>query len=184
MIKLEFFQPLHMKQLIEWIRTPELLMQWGGPAFQYPLDEKQLEDYLHEANKPDSTSYIYSVLSEETEELIGHISLSQIDRKHESARIGKVLVGKQRERGRGVGAQMVEEIVGIAFEELKLHRVSLGVFDFNHSAISCYEKVGFQKEGLLRDYRKCGNEFWSLWEMSILKHEWQQKHDDVNKVLN
>jgi RimJ/RimL family protein N-acetyltransferase len=39
------------------------------------------------------------------------------------------------------------------------------------SAIVCYEKVGFKKEGLLRDSRKNGDEYWSLWEMSILENE-------------
>ena len=52
---------------------------------------------------------------------------------------------------------MMMEILKIAFDELQLHRVSLGVFDFNHSAIACYEKVGFVKEGLLRDARKMGD---------------------------
>jgi RimJ/RimL family protein N-acetyltransferase len=67
---------------------------------------------------------------------------------------------------------MIKEILKIAFDELQLHRVSLGVFDFNFSAIACYEKAGFIKEGLLRDSRKNGDEYWSLWEMSILENEW------------
>lgn len=58
------------------------------------------------------------------------------------------------------------------FGQLQLHRVSLGVFDFNLAAIACYEKAGFVKEGLLREARKVGNEFWNLWEMSILEREW------------
>jgi RimJ/RimL family protein N-acetyltransferase len=67
---------------------------------------------------------------------------------------------------------MIKEILNIAFDQLQLHRVSLGVFDFNISAITCYEKAGFIKEGLLRDSRKNDDEYWSLWEMSILENEW------------
>ncbi len=67
---------------------------------------------------------------------------------------------------------MMEEVLIVAFEQLDLHSVSLGVFDFNTSAIVCYERVGFVKERLLRDARKIGDEYWNLWEMSILKHEW------------
>lgn len=67
---------------------------------------------------------------------------------------------------------MMKAILKVAFEELNLHRVSLGVFDFNVSAIACYEKAGFTKEGLLRDSRKNGDEYWNLWEMSILENEW------------
>jgi RimJ/RimL family protein N-acetyltransferase len=98
--------------------------------------------------------------------------LGKIDRKNKSARVGKVLVGDKNTRGKGIGQQMIKEILKIAFDELQLHRVSLGVFDFNVSAIACYEKAGFIKEGLLRDSRKNGDEYWSLWEMSILENEW------------
>lgn len=69
---------------------------------------------------------------------------------------------------------MVAALLNIAFNDLSLHRVGLGVFDFNESAIRSYEKVGFVKEGLLRDVRKMGDEYWSLWEMSILEDEWRR----------
>ncbi len=49
---------------------------------------------------------------------------------------------------------MMKAVLHVAFEELKLHRVTLGVYDFNTSAISCYEKIGFIKEGLLRESKK------------------------------
>ncbi len=84
-----------------------------------------------------------------------------------------MLVGDKNGRGRGIGVRMMKEILRVAFDELHLHRVSLGVFDFNTSAIACYEKAGFKKEGLLREIRKIGDEYWSLWEMSILEDEWQ-----------
>lgn len=68
---------------------------------------------------------------------------------------------------------MVRKIVEIGFEQLGLHRIELVVFDFNEAAIRCYEKCGFVKEGLLRDARRVGNEYWSLYIMSILESEWR-----------
>lgn len=114
---------------------------------------------------------IYKVVDEETDKAIGHISLGKIDRTNMSARIGKVLVGSLQTRGKGIGQKMIREALRIAFEELNLHRVSLGVFDFNTDAIACYEKAGFKKEALLRDARRNGNEHWSLWEMGVLIEE-------------
>jgi RimJ/RimL family protein N-acetyltransferase len=55
-----------------------------------------------------------------------------------------------------------------------LHRISLGVFDFNERAIRCYEKVGFSREGLLRDARRFKDYYWNLIEMSMLEHEWRR----------
>ncbi|WP_087975132.1 GNAT family N-acetyltransferase [Oceanobacillus rekensis] len=175
MIKLESFMASDFQQLINWIDTPEFLLQWGGPAFEFPLNVAQLEKYIENANSDNSDKLVYKVVDIETEDVIGHISLGKIDRKNKSARVGKVLVGNKNVRGKGIGEQMIKEILTIAFDELYLHRISLGVYDFNTPAISCYEKLGFAKEGLLRDAAKIGEEYWSSWEMSILESEWLEK---------
>lgn len=174
MIELRYFKPADFRQLIDWVETPEFMLQWAGPSFVFPLTEFQLEEYLKDANQDNAKTFIYSVVDQETEKTIGHISLAKIDRGNRSGRIGRVLIGDQNTRGKGIGEQMMNEILKIAFDELQLHRVSLGVFDFNKPAITCYEKVGFQKEGLLRDHQKMGEEYWSLWEMSMLEDEWER----------
>lgn len=175
MIELHYFDHSHIPLLMSWVDTPEFLLQWAGPAFHYPLTEQQIEEYIENANTDRSNSFIYSVFLKETGEVIGHIALSNIDRVHKSARVGKVLIGDPHVRGKGIGNLMMKEVLKIAFEHLHLHRVSLGVFDFNQSAIACYEKAGFKKEGLLRECRKIGNQYWSLWEMSMLSHEWLKR---------
>lgn len=180
MVELKYFERSNFQQLINWIDTPEFLLQWGGPNFSFPLTEEQLENYLIDANKNNSSTLVYSVLHKETGNVIGHISLGNIDKENKSARVGKVLVRDKNVRGKGIGQLMMKEILKIAFHELKLHRVNLGVFDFNTSAIVSYEKVGFVKEGLLRDSRKFGDEYWSLWEMSILENEWLETKNNLN----
>ncbi|WP_010530187.1 GNAT family N-acetyltransferase [Lentibacillus jeotgali] len=171
MVELKYFERSDFRQLINWIDSSEFLLQWGGPGFNYPLDESQLEKYIEKANDVNSDTLVYKVINKETSNVVGHISLSKIDKENKSARVGKVLVGDKNVRGQGIGQLMMTEILKIAFNELNLHRVSLGVFDFNVSAIGCYEKAGFKKEGLLRDSRKNGDDYWSLWEMSILENE-------------
>ncbi|MDM8362603.1 GNAT family protein [Bacillus thuringiensis] len=169
MIKLEIFKKSDFKQLINWINSEEFLIQWSGNAFTFPLDEQQLEKYIESAN-----TLAFKVVDEETSDVIGHISLGQIDNINKSARIGKVLVGNTKMRGRSIGKHMIKAVLHIAFDELKLHRVTLGVYDFNTSAISCYEKIGFVKEGLLRESKRVGETYWNLWEMSMLEYEWKK----------
>ncbi len=169
-IKLKQFTRTDFKQLINWIDCEEFLIQWSGNLFTYPLHEQQLEKYIESKN-----TLAFKVIDEETRKVIGHISLGQIDNINKSARIGKVLVGDTKMRGRSIGKHMMKAVLQIAFEELKLHRVTLGVYDFNTSAISCYEKIGFVKEGLLRESKKVGETYWNLWEMSMLEYEWSNK---------
>ncbi|MEC5303525.1 GNAT family protein [Bacillus thuringiensis] len=168
-IKLKTFKKSDFKQLINWINSEEFLIQWSGNAFTFPLDEQQLEKYIESAN-----TLAFKVVDEETSDVIGHISLGQIDNINKSARIGKVLVGNTKMRGRSIGKHMMKAVLHIAFYELKLHRVTLGVYDFNTSAISCYKKIGFVKEGLLRESKRVGETYWNLWEMSMLEYEWKK----------
>ncbi|MFZ7934526.1 GNAT family N-acetyltransferase [Bacillus thuringiensis] len=170
-IKLKTFKKSDFKQLINWINSEEFLIQWSGNAFTFPLDEQQLEKYIESAN-----TLAFKVVDEETSDVIGHISLGQIDNINKSARIGKVLVGNTKMRGRSIGKHMMKAVLHIAFDELKLHRVTLGVYDFNTSAISCYEKIGFVKEGLLRESKRVGETYWNLWEMSMLEYEWKNQY--------
>ncbi|KAA0761792.1 GNAT family N-acetyltransferase [Bacillus sp. SH5-2] len=166
-IKLEPFKRSDFEQLINWIHSEEFLIQWSGNAFTYPLNEEQLHKYIESTN-----TLAFKVIDEETSDVIGHISLGQIDNINKSARIGKVLIGDKRMRGRSIGKHMMKAVLHVAFEELKLHRVTLGVYDFNTTAILCYEKIGFVKEGLLRESEKVGDTYWNLWEMSMLEYEW------------
>ncbi|ARV91137.1 GNAT family N-acetyltransferase [Bacillus thuringiensis] len=166
-IKLEAFKKTDFKQLTNWINSEEFLIQWSGNVFTFPLDEQQLEKYIESTN-----TLAFKVVDEETSDVIGHISLGEIDNINKSARIGKVLVGNTKMRGRSIGKHMMKAVLHIAFEELKLHRVTLCVYDFNTSAISCYEKIGFVKEGLLREATRVGETYWNLWEMSMLQYEW------------
>jgi hypothetical protein len=62
--------------------------------------------------------------------------------------------------------------------------MSLGVYDNNPPAISCYKKCGFQIDGVLRDIQKHGDKYWSLMEMSILEDEWTSLNESDNDDLS
>jgi len=172
-IKLEPFTEADIDQLIAWIPSPEFLAQWTGPAFDHPLDRTQLTRHLAQTRKEEkSPGLIFKVVIPETGDTIGHGELARIDSKNLSAALVRILVGPPELRGRGVGEGIVRALLGIAFDELSLHRVVLNVFDFNQSAIHCYEKAGFRLEGVQREACKVGNTYWNLCVMSILEQEY------------
>lgn len=177
MIKLEYFTRDDFPQLMEWMHNEELLTNWAGSLFKYPLSEASLDWYLEGTNDIETSDvFVYKAVDTETGKTVGHISLGSISSSNRTARISRVLVGNNAERGKGYCTAMLKALLTIAFGEMNLHRVALGVYDFNHAAIRCYEKCGFVKEGLLRDVlRYEGDTYWSLWEMSILEHEWREK---------
>lgn len=167
------FRPFERRDfpgILRAIDTPEALMQWAGPLFAFPLDEAQLESYRLAAEQQAATRRIYTVCLPGSEP-VGHIELNEID--GHSARLCRVHVDPSC-RGRGFGRAMVRQALHLAFDELGLERVDLGVFDFNTAAIRCYEAEGFVREGHLRRARRVGAAVWSLDLMAILKDDWLQ----------
>lgn len=171
-IRLEFFESSDFSQLMNWINDDELLMNWSGALFSFPLTQKSLEWYIEGVNDmPYSNAFVYKSVEISTGKTIGHISLGGISKKNKSARISRVFV-ETHERGNGYCHQMITQVLRIGFEQLKLHRISLGVYDFNVSAIKCYQRAGMMIEGTQRDVLRFKDKWWSLIELSILEKEW------------
>jgi RimJ/RimL family protein N-acetyltransferase len=47
------------------------------------------------------------------------------------------------------------------------------VYEFNQAGIRSYERVGFRREGVLRDYVFVDGRYWNAHTMAILRAEWK-----------
>jgi RimJ/RimL family protein N-acetyltransferase len=168
-ITLQAFAREDFQRLISWISSPEFLLQWAGPIFRFPLDTAQLKGYLAAVGETPPVRRIFKAVA--GGEVVGHIELDAINRRNSSARMSRVLI-TDAWQGRGAGRAMVQALLEFGFGELGLHRIDLVVFDFNLTAIACYEKAGFVREGQIRDARRMGDGYWSLYQMSMLENEW------------
>ena len=75
-------------------------------------------------------------------------------------------------RDRGLGTEATRLIVDHVFDQIDdppVHRLSLEVYDFNARGIAVYEKVGFRREGVLRDALHWNGEFRDAIVMSIIR---------------
>ncbi len=172
-IELRPFERNDFDRLMGWIKSPEFLLQWAGPVFTYPLDQNQLEQYLQGTEGEPLKRRIFKAVETRNQQVVGHIELNEIDSKNRSATLCRVLVGEPSERRKGIGIQMVKNVLAFGFNKLRLHRIDLLVFDFNLPAIRCYEKAGFVKEGHLREARRMKDAYWSSYLMCILEDEWR-----------
>jgi len=105
--------------------------------------------------------------------VVGHVELQGADPVHRCVQIWRVLVDPAH-RGKGVGTALMRAALSIAFNDLRMHRVELSVFDFNKPAIACYARVGFRTEGVRREmFKGPDGRRWSEIVMSILAREWE-----------
>ncbi len=170
MIRLEYFTRKDFEELIRWIDTEELMMNWAGGLFNFPLTSESLEWYISNVNQPGAEAYVFKVVEEVSGKSVGHISLGSLSQKNRSGRITRVYIVPEA-RGRGICNIMVRKAAEFGFRELGLHRISLGVYNNNKDAIHCYTKAGFSIEGIMRDNTFFNGKWYSLVEMSMLEHE-------------
>lgn len=165
MIRLEKFNKDFYADLICWVDSEEALMQFAGPAFTFPLTNEQLDISLSEKNR-----HAFRVIENQTNLSIGHCEIFLTDT---SAHLGRILIGDKEQRGKGIGKQIVNLLLDLAFHNLNRTKAELNVFDFNIIAIKCYEKVGFVINHNKQFERKINDKTWTALNMTINKQDWQ-----------
>lgn len=107
----------------------------------------------------------------------GHIQAYLILRGFEyggaSIELKRLVVG---EPGRGVGRQILSEVLRLVFEEFKAHRLFLDVFEDNARALHLYRSLGFVEEGVMREATERDGKWMNLVLMSLLNREYSAKH--------
>ena len=170
-IHLAPFQLQDFDQLISWIDSPEMLLQWSGPRrYTYPLDQGQLILQLAETLGPEPVTRIYKALNDH-EQVVGHIEFRGINRRDNVAVLCAVMIAPA-ERGKQLCLPMVRCALQMGFEELQFRRIELNVYDTNISAVSCYERAGFIREGTQRQTVMVGGRFVDTIMMAILRDDW------------
>ncbi len=96
--------------------------------------------------RPGRCRLVYEILLQG--EVIGEIELDQIAWRSGEAEL-KIEIFRPARQGQGYGTDAVNTLLGHAFGSMNLKRVYLRVHAANRSAVRCYEKAGFRKEGRL-----------------------------------
>ena len=99
--------------------------------------------------------------------LLGEAVINDLDPDNDSANY-RILLGSAY-HGRGYGTEITRLVVDHALDVVGLHRLSLGVYDFNPRARHVYEKCGFMLEGRLRDALHCDGRWHDELVMSVLR---------------
>lgn len=159
------------KTEVNWHRDSEyhrLLDSDPALLFSEKKHKEWLEKRLEDEPKPDG--HFFSVRTLAEDKLIGFFGL-WVDLVHSEAWVG-IGIGEREFWGKGHGTDAMRLCLQYAFTELNVHRVSLGLHDYNPRALRSYEKAGFRIEGRSRkDMMREGRRNDSLW-MGILREEW------------
>ena len=155
----------------DWYGDQEIwhLTSWSSS----PMSRSAVERLFDQREKSNA-HHSFAIHPKGEDEPIGTISLMNVSEANGSADLS-IIVGDPADRDRGYGADAINTILRYGFEDLNLNRIGLSVFEFNEPAIATYEKLGFKKEGRMRDAIQRGDTFCDAVLMSVLREEWESK---------
>lgn len=81
--------------------------------------------------------------------LIGTAQLYDINHKHHFASLGCLLMPEYQSKG--LMTEAIQSIINHAFKYMRLHRIEAQIQTENQTSIRLFEKLGFEREGLVRE---------------------------------
>ena len=140
-------------------------------------DRKWIEDKIF-----NNQNQLYLLISTiEGNISIGYICATNIDYINRKAQWGGIVIVSEF-AGKGYGTEASKLLLGHLFEELGMNMVYGFWKEDNGVSLKMAEKLGFQKNGLVRDFVYKQNKFYNAYLYSILKSEYEDKIRNSKKI--
>jgi RimJ/RimL family protein N-acetyltransferase len=152
---------------VAWLNDPEVSRTLRGRP---PLTLRAEEEFIDRVNQSEHDLTLVIVLRD-GDRPIGMTGLHAIDYRNRHASFG-ITIGDKNAWGKGHGTEVTRLMVRHAFWTLNLNRVWLEVFEYNPGGQRVYEKVGFRREGVLRQAVYRDGRYWDTIVMAVLRQEW------------
>lgn len=142
-VSIRKFERSDIPQKVEWINNPE-----NNQFLHYdiPICEEETEKWFDSHKNDDKR---YDAVIEVNGEPVGTIGLLSIDHKNRKAEY-YIAMGETSYKGKGVAKEASRLILKYGFEKLELNRIYLFTEIGNVVAQKMFERVGFVKEGIIR----------------------------------
>ena len=167
-----YLRPLEREDaplFIPWVNDAEVTRTLE--ALYRPINLQTEVEFIERLYKSEH-DVVFGIAVRETDALIGVTGLHQMDFKNRRVVFG-IFIGEKSAWGKGYGTEATALITGYAFATLNMNRVGLEVYEDNERGIKAYERVGFKREGILRQMMYREGRYWNVIIMSILREEWE-----------
>ena len=170
-IRLRAIEREDIPRYVEWLNDPEVT---AGLSFSLPMSiEDETRWFENQSKRPaaERSLAIEIKTAEGGWQHIGGTGFDHMDWINSSAEFG-IFIGKKSLWNQGYGSEAARLMLKHGFGTLNLNRIFLHVCENNPRAIRAYEKVGFVKEGLLREANYRNGCYINALLMSVLRSEW------------
>jgi RimJ/RimL family protein N-acetyltransferase len=141
-----------------WPRTLEDVKKWFEP-----LPDNQMREFI-----------VFTVYHKHTKRPIGSIGFNRIDWVSRNANIF-LIIGEPEYWGKGIAGEASRLMIKYGFTELNFHKIFAGVFTPNKRSLRAAEKLGFEKEGVLKEEMYVDRQYHDVHRFALFKRDWKIK---------
>jgi len=155
-------------------------MQSRPEVVRYLYWDVRSEDEVHVALekkiaaariKTEGDALFLAVVLKETGRLVGDVVLQLVSLEHQHGEVGFVI--HPDHQGWGYATEATRELLRIAFEDLKMHRVTGHLDARNQASARVLEKLGMRREAHLLENEYVKSEWQSEVIYAMLDREWK-----------
>jgi RimJ/RimL family protein N-acetyltransferase len=147
---------------------PEVMRYWSAPPLGDVEDAGRLLDEIRRHFR-EKTLFQWGVARREDDRVVGTCTLDRPDPVNLRAEIGFAL--SREHQGRGYMGEALDALLDHAFGPLGLRRIEADVDPRNAASIRLLEKLGFRREGHLRQRWRVGDEVQDSLFYGLLRDE-------------
>lgn len=130
-----------------------------------------LRHFIQSSNKPEGLALAITNMQDQ---LIGCCALEAYVPDHRRYEVAFELHPNYQKRG--IMHEAMKNLLRIAFENYQAHRLDAYTLTHNLPSQKTLEKLGFQKEGVLKDFRKFRESYHDIVIFGLTHPQWQQPH--------
>ncbi|WP_397538913.1 GNAT family N-acetyltransferase [Rummeliibacillus pycnus] len=157
--------------ILKYLSNEEVMKNYGLEPFKSIKDALD-EIAWYQSIQNNKTGIRWGITLKEQGVVIGSCGFHNIVSHHFRTEIGFELSKEQW--GKGIAAEAVEAILSYGFQHMNFQRIEALIEPPNLSSQKLVEKLGFIKEGLLRNYEFTCGKFDDLYMYSLLKQDFDK----------
>ena len=106
---------------------------------------------------------------------IGIVGLDEINWVSRNANLF-ALIGEPVHWGKGIAVEACALVIKYGFTELNLNKIEAGIFSPNKRSLRAAEKLGFEKEAIIKEEIYIDGKYHDNHRFSLFKREWLEKN--------
>ncbi|MDC8000363.1 GNAT family protein [Aequorivita todarodis] len=126
---------------------------WEVSNTTTPYSKYILQQYLENSHRDiyEIKQLRLVICKNEDEKQVGFIDLYDFDPKHNRVGVG-IVIFSEADKRKGYASEALKLTCNYAFRHLNVHQVFAGITEENKESIKLFEKAGFERSGIKKDW--------------------------------